>query len=266
MNLSRRSHHLAQSLPPIMAVFLAATSLAGPSGLQTSLFSVPALGDVQRIPLERVSFYRLSSSDEAFTLPDTPFQRVKNRDAGKDGARITLASGEAGATPSPSRADLEDTPLLTMDDPAVRSLAARARRMGEPVSSVVRLVHAHISDKRAGIPIIPAREIALGRAGDCTEHTVLAVALLRSLGVPARALVGMVYCESFEGVRNVFVFHMWAEAYSGGRWVLVDATRPGGEGSNRYVAFAFHHLKTAAPLSYLRAVAAIQNLQVERIP
>lgn len=263
MNRAARPNRTGLCLSALAVILFALAARA--SGLDTSLFSVPARGDVERIPLERISTYRLSSSDPAFSLPDTPFQRVAARQARKEGMVITLRSGEAGASP-PHAGHLEDTPLLTMDDPAVRSLAARAKRMGKPVGAVARLVHVHITDKRAGIPIIPAREIALGRAGDCTEHAVLAVALLRSLGVPARAVVGMIYSESFEGARNVFVFHMWAEAYSGGRWVLVDATRPGENGANRYVAFAYHHLKTATPLSYLRAVAAIKDLTVERAP
>lgn len=263
MNRAAPRYRTGLRLSALAALLLALAARA--SGLDTSLFSVPARGDVERIPLERTSTYRLSSSDPAFSLPDTPFQRVAARKARKGGVHITLRAGEPGASPPPT-GYLEDTPLLTLDDPAIRSLAARAKGLGEPVVAVARLVHAYITDKRAGIPIIPAREIALGRAGDCTEHAVLAVALLRSLGVPARAVVGMIYSESFEGARNVFVFHMWAEAYSDGRWVLVDATRPEGDGANRYVAFAHHHLKTATPLSYLRAVSAIKDLTVERAP
>jgi len=263
MNLPQRHNRTGLRLSALAVILFAFAAHA--SGLDTSLFSVPARGDVERIPFERVSTYRLFSSDPSFSLPDTPFQRGAARQARKGGMLITLRSGEPGASVSPA-GYREDTPLLTLDDPTVRSLAARARGMGEPVDAVARLVHAHITDKRAGIPIIPAREIALGRAGDCTEHAVLAVALLRSLGVPARAVVGMIYSESFEGARNVFVFHMWAEAYSKGRWVMVDATRPGEDGANRYVAFAYHHLKTATPLSYLRAVAAIKDLTVERAP
>ncbi len=248
-----------------IALVLTLLWTTGLSALDPAMFSVPTRGDTARIPLERVSRYLVSSTDPSFSLPDTPFQRVTARRSRGGKTMLSLQSGIAGANP-PAAGNLEDTALLNLDDPFVRALATRARGRADEIDAVERLVYAHITDKRAGIPIIPAREIAIGRAGDCTEHAVLAVALLRSLGVPARAVVGMVYSESFEGARNVFVFHMWAEAHLNGKWVQVDATRPGAKQANRYVAFSYHHLKTATPLSYLRAVAAIKNLSVEREP
>jgi len=127
---------------------------------------------------------------------------------------------------------------------------------------VERFVHGHISEKTFGIPLIPAPAVYRGRAGDCTEHTVLAVALLRRMGIPARAVVGMIYSEEFEGMRDVYVFHMWAEAFHRGQWVLVDATRPGAKQPSRYIAFTYHNLKSEAPLAYLGALSALKNLRV----
>ncbi|HSV97032.1 MAG TPA: transglutaminase-like domain-containing protein [Spirochaetota bacterium] len=248
-----------------LALVLAPLWATDSTALDPAMFSVPARGDTARIPGERVSRYLLSSTDPAFSLPDTPFQRVTARQSRGGKMELLLQAGVAGANP-PGAGNVDDTALLNLDDPAIRALAARLKGRADTIDAVERLVHAHITDKRPGIPIIPAREVALGRAGDCTEHAVLAVALLRSLGVPARAVVGMVYSESFEGARNVFVFHMWAEAHRNARWVLVDPTRPGEKQTNRYVAFSYHHLKTPTPLSYLRAVAAIKNLSVERKP
>jgi transglutaminase-like putative cysteine protease len=53
------------------------------------------------------------------------------------------------------------------------------------------------------------------KVGDCNEHAVLAAALLRAAGVPARLAVGVVY---FEGR---FYYHAWLEVYYG-RWMAVD--------------------------------------------
>jgi hypothetical protein len=58
---------------------------------------------------------------------------------------------------------------------------------------------------------------------------------------------------------------MWAEAIVKGRWILVDATRPGEKQLNRYIAFTYHNLKTEAPLPYLRAISSIQDLVVEYV-
>ncbi|MDH5466555.1 MAG: transglutaminase-like domain-containing protein [Candidatus Aminicenantes bacterium] len=61
-----------------------------------------------------------------------------------------------------------------------------------------------------------AREILENRKGDCSEHTVLTVALLRAAGIPARAAVGIMYG------RGIFAYHMWPEVYAG-QWVGLDA-------------------------------------------
>jgi hypothetical protein len=61
-----------------------------------------------------------------------------------------------------------------------------------------------------------AKEVLENREGDCSEHTVLMVALCRSVGIPARAAVGVMYGQ------GIFAYHMWSEVYVGG-WVGLDA-------------------------------------------
>jgi len=61
-----------------------------------------------------------------------------------------------------------------------------------------------------------AREVLKNREGDCSEHTVLTVALCRAAGIPARAAVGIMYGS------GIFAYHMWPEVYVG-RWVGLDA-------------------------------------------
>ncbi len=53
--------------------------------------------------------------------------------------------------------------------------------------------------------------------GDCGEHSVLAVALLRAAGIPARPVAGLVYWPPGEG----FGYHAWVEAFVG-QWVMMD--------------------------------------------
>ncbi len=60
-----------------------------------------------------------------------------------------------------------------------------------------------------------AREVLENRQGDCSEHTVLFVALCRAAGIPARALVGVMYAE------GIFAYHMWPEVFVG-EWVALD--------------------------------------------
>lgn len=68
----------------------------------------------------------------------------------------------------------------------------------------------------------PASEIALSRAGDCTEHAVLLTALLRARRIPARVATGLIYVEG----RSGFVAHMWTEAMINGEWTALDAVSP----------------------------------------
>jgi len=55
------------------------------------------------------------------------------------------------------------------------------------------------------------------RSGDCTEHTVLFIALARAVGIPARICSGLVFSK------DAFYYHFWPEVYVG-RWIQMDPT------------------------------------------
>ena len=54
-------------------------------------------------------------------------------------------------------------------------------------------------------------------SGDCTEHTILFIALARAAGIPARICSGIVFS------RDAFYYHFWPEVYVG-RWIQMDPT------------------------------------------
>jgi hypothetical protein len=58
-------------------------------------------------------------------------------------------------------------------------------------------------------------------AGDCTEHSLLFVALARAVNIPARQVGGIVYDPSGQ---SRFGWHAWAEIHDGSQWVTVDPT------------------------------------------
>jgi transglutaminase-like putative cysteine protease len=86
----------------------------------------------------------------------------------------------------------------------------------------VRHVHA-LLEKKPTVSLPSALEVLKTRVGDCNEHTALYVALARSLGLPSRVAVGLVY------LRGAFYYHAWPEIYASdgpgrGLWMPVDPT------------------------------------------
>jgi transglutaminase-like putative cysteine protease len=247
----------------ICTVFCAALAAVSGDCLDTGFYSVPLQNFSPGVYGAQRAKFIVFSSDENFSLPDTPTQHVTGRRVKARGVEITI---ETGMMDSAARGNLSrytaDTRLLGIGSPEIQKLKGAFASQKNPVPAVTRFVHDHITHKTVGIPILSAREVLRNRTGDCTEHAVLTVAILRALGIPSRAVVGMILSERFGDARNVFVFHMWAEACVGGKWLLADATRPGDYHHHRYITFARHSLRAEMPLEYLGAVSAIRDLTV----
>jgi transglutaminase-like putative cysteine protease len=67
-----------------------------------------------------------------------------------------------------------------------------------------------------------AAEVLKTRAGDCTEHTLLFIALARASGLPAREVSGLMYADMPQG--PIFAWHAWAQIHDGRGWVSIDPT------------------------------------------
>ena len=79
-----------------------------------------------------------------------------------------------------------------------------------------------ITTKKLGVGFATALETARQKAGDCTEHAVLAAALARAAGIPSRVVIGMAYADAFCGLGGKqFLYHMWTEVYVG-EWLPID--------------------------------------------
>jgi hypothetical protein len=122
---------------------------------------------------------------------------------------------------------LADSPLLGLKDPAINGLIARLNvKKGATRWELACLVNAfvfdHIRDKGLEVGFAPAHDVAMNPSGDCTEHTVLMIALLRRLGVPARAAFGWVGLDI--GREAGLGLHSWVEAKIGNRWIPFDPT------------------------------------------
>lgn len=122
------------------------------------------------------------------------------------------------------REALEPEPLVQSGDPRIRQAAEamvreRGRLPTDPVVVAERLTRGvyELLRKEVVFALPSALSVLESRRGDCTEHTVLYVALARSLGLPARTAVGLVYLD------GAFFYHAWPEVWLGA-WVAVDPT------------------------------------------
>jgi len=117
-------------------------------------------------------------------------------------------------------------PLLESDDPLIRAEAEQAiRGAGTDRERAERLTR-HVNgllDKKPTVSLPSAREVLRTKVGDCNEHTALFVAMARSVGIPARIAVGLVF------MHGAFYYHAWPEVYvterpGFGLWLPVDPT------------------------------------------
>lgn len=117
-------------------------------------------------------------------------------------------------------AELESTPLIQADDPRIRAMAEQIAAGATDAADVARRLNEWVYDaldKDITMSVPSALQVLDARRGDCNEHTVLYVALARSLGLPTRTAVGLVH------LRGTFYYHAWPEVWLG-EWVAVDPT------------------------------------------
>jgi hypothetical protein len=91
----------------------------------------------------------------------------------------------------------------------------------EATKKIVAWVGSHMK-KEYGSSADRATDVLHQMRGDCTEHSLLSVALLRAVGIPSRRVDGVVYIENGDGVPALY-WHEWVEAYVG-EWTQLDPT------------------------------------------
>ena len=116
------------------------------------------------------------------------------------------------------------TPRFQSDQPAVltqaKEIVGNEKDAMEKAKRIEKWVHKTLK-KRYDANADSALEILSNKAGDCTEHSLIFVALCRASGVPAREVGGLAYLD---GRKPLFGWHAWAEVHDGHQWVTVDPT------------------------------------------
>lgn len=178
------------------------------------------LGNPERV---RALTLKLSGLED-FKLPLSHRQRLR-RDAGEAVVIEVLRDHVIEEPRSLSRGErkkyLRATPALPAEHPKIRDLARqivkddkdtveRARKLAGWVHENLRPSYASNASN--------VFQVLESRAGDCTEHALLFVALARSAGIPARQVGGLVYTGDATGM----AWHAWAEIHNGSQWISVD--------------------------------------------
>ena len=107
-----------------------------------------------------------------------------------------------------------DHPLIVQEAKAVVGHETIAR---EAAGQLSHWVYETIKNKNLQVGFASALQTLESRTGDCTEHTVLYVALARAVGLPARVCAGLVFQQ------DAFYYHFWPEVYIG-EWFATDPT------------------------------------------
>jgi transglutaminase-like putative cysteine protease len=204
-----------------------ATALAVPGQMRTDMLQASAVVPVmnQRFDEPR-DVRRLRLRLDGVDLSGLDLDGVGQRAEGNIVEIVDSGQIEAvAADPAVSRY-LAPEPLLESDAPEIRAEAERAvdRVTGTRAraEALTRYVNG-LLDKKPTVSLPSALEVLRTRIGDCNEHTALYVAMARSIGLPARIAVGLVF------VHGAFYYHAWPEVYvdegaGRGLWLPVDPT------------------------------------------
>jgi hypothetical protein len=232
--------------------------------LSTAVESNLDLGDATRFSEVR---FRLTGVDlSGFQLDggrqtlrgDTLIVRRENWDALDPGYDLPYKTMDMAEYLAPE-------PLIQSDDERIirraRSItAARADWSLDPKRVAQQLTRSVFSslEKVVTISVPSAVQVLESGRGDCNEHTVLFVALARSLGLPARTAVGLVY------LNGAFFYHAWPEVWLGGDWVAVDPTFGDWPADAAHIRFVTGGL--AQQVEIVRLIGRLNIEVIEAVP
>lgn len=163
-----------------------------------------------------------------FKVPASHRQKV-TYDAGKKTATLELRRDFRVKKAQPLTDDdvkkyTKATPRIQCDHKSIKEQAAKI--FGDETGALQKVRKLQSWLKRNMRPTYSANaDTALAvldsKSGDCTEHSLLFVALARAGGLPAREIGGLAFVS---GTRPLFGWHAWAEVHDGHQWVSVDPT------------------------------------------
>lgn len=161
------------------------------------------------------------------------------------------------------QASIKANEYLQSDHETIIELAREAvgssNKAGVAAKKIENFVSNYITNKNLSVGYATAVEVAHTREGDCTEHSLLAAAMCRSLGIPARVVTGLAYVPRFVGNKDIFGPHMWVQVNVDGRWIDIDPT----------LGFDSGHIAMSTgdggPGQFFDLISTLGNIKIENI-
>jgi len=162
-----------------------------------------------------------------FKLPAHARQKVLAQAGDKTTVLIQREDITTAATPltAAQRTELLAATLVYQQTDAIKNLAKSIiKDETDPVQKADLLQHWVYRNLRKTMAAnaSTAGDVLKSRAGDCTEHSMLFVALARSAGLPTRQVAGIMYAGGPGS--PIFGWHAWAQIHDGTGWVSIDPT------------------------------------------
>ncbi|MEW5850887.1 MAG: transglutaminase-like domain-containing protein [Myxococcota bacterium] len=166
------------------------------------------------------------------------------------------------ATDPPGEAHRRPSFVIDYDEKSFAPVAQAAASAGKQPNALRQMVRGYITNKSGQRGFDPASVVAVRKEGDCTEHAVLLAAAARSVGLPARVVLGIVLVQGKKTVGGIG--HAWTEIHDGTGWQVVDAALPDDPTPRVYVPFSV--MTDEGPGFRLTGVAALHVRQVRLEP
>ncbi|MBX7115960.1 MAG: transglutaminase-like domain-containing protein [Myxococcaceae bacterium] len=132
-------------------------------------------------------------------------------------------------------ANVKSTLAIEAANADIQATAKEIVRGEKEAWAAARKINAWVNAKLVkeyGASADRSTDVLRQKKGDCTEHSLLSVALLRAVGIPSKRVDGVVFLVNEDKVPALY-WHEWVEVYVG-EWVAMDPT------FNQEVADATH--------------------------
>ncbi len=190
--------------------------------VQTFAFSEEPYQRVESIECSRECFKEKDSFGNA--VLKFVFSPASSTEFMKVNARVSVGyeKGFREAVPGEEEKFLSPSKYVKLTE-EIRTKAASIAGDGNGFEKLVKLTEwVHNSVKYEGLGyrdvILDSEQVYAVRSGKCSEFTHLLIAMLRSIGIPAKFVAGFVFSGKEWGP------HAWAEVLVDGKWVPVDPT------------------------------------------